>query len=354
MIVRVFTTYPIADASRRLRIEPIVRELREQGVTVRVHELFTGFVFRNKNAGLLLKAVAGIILCARLFQRLVLIVFTRADIAIVHREAMPFFTPVFERLVAERARVSVLDVDDAIYTSPTHSKDWRSFLRKPERALDYSSIFDVILCGNQQLMEVFGGGTAQVAYSPTCPPEYVWNIDGNQDLSNGVVLAWTGSQSTLGSLQEVLNETLIVCEEMGARLRVLGGDNVTELPEHPNLTATRWTAEAESDLLQSAQIGLMPLPTTEWESGKSGFKAILFLCSGMRVVASPVGINAQLISDYGAVLDGTVWSETLRVAIRETQRAEPEKVSRAKARETFDSLENARNTVALLLAGAQS
>jgi len=53
--------------------------------------------------------------------------------------------------------------------------------------------------------------------------------------------------------------------------------------------------ESEIEDLHSIDIGLMPLPDTEWTRGKCAFKAIQYMASGIPVVASPVGITPDLI-----------------------------------------------------------
>jgi glycosyltransferase involved in cell wall biosynthesis len=41
----------------------------------------------------------------------------------------------------------------------------------------------------------------------------------------------------------------------------------------------------------------MPLPDTPWERGKCGFKLVQYMAAGLPVVASPVGVNATLVTD---------------------------------------------------------
>lgn len=337
MRVQILTTYPIADASRRLRIEPLIREFESRGHSVHVHELFTDYVFRHKNGVFLKRIAAALVLLIRMVAR-VFLCFRRQQIVIVHREAMPVFTPFFERIVCRRAEYSILDVDDAIYANPTHSRDWRSIMRQPRNALKFADIFDEILCGNPQLMRAFGTGSARTRLVPTCPPEEVWSIDRAMTPSGRrPVIGWTGSQSTLASLESVLEATLLVCEETDASLIVLGGANVSELPSHPRLTAQRWSLSREQQLLATADVGIMPLIDTEWERGKSGYKAVLFLCAGMRVVASPVGVNAELIKRYEAVADGSEWQHALKETVLLAGIGPLPEATRAEARHEFSS-----------------
>ena len=44
-------------------------------------------------------------------------------------------------------------------------------------------------------------------------------------------------------------------------------------------------------------IGIMPLDNTEWEKGKCSFKMLQYMACCIPVVVSPVGMNAQILSE---------------------------------------------------------
>ena len=56
-----------------------------------------------------------------------------------------------------------------------------------------------------------------------------------------------------------------------------------------------WTAARESDALREMDAGLMPLPDTEWARGKCAFKLLLYYATGIPAVASPIGMNAEVL-----------------------------------------------------------
>jgi hypothetical protein len=39
----------------------------------------------------------------------------------------------------------------------------------------------------------------------------------------------------------------------------------------------------------------MPLPNTPWTRGKCGFKIIQYMACGLPVIASPVGVNSDIV-----------------------------------------------------------
>lgn len=345
---RVFTTYPVGDASRRLRIDPLINDLQGRNVEVKIHSLLSEKAFELKNGHIFCRIYCGFVLLYNLIIRLILIN-RKSDLLIVHREVFPFFTPAIERIAIRNALISVLDVDDAIYERPTHSKDWRRHLRNPSRAGEFALYFDLILCGNRHLMEHFSGKHAKTLLVPTCPP---LEIHRRSDVwKEEMVIAWIGSQSTLGSLKRVLPAVLSACNFHDARLVVLGGANVESLPPHPCLTVERWSQEREYSLLAMASIGLMPLPDTEWERGKSGYKAILYLVAGLHAVIAPIGVNLELIETYPAAVscEDDDWMNTLSNVIVAVRDGGLDVHSRDMARRFYDPERNSSSAVESML-----
>jgi glycosyltransferase involved in cell wall biosynthesis len=65
----------------------------------------------------------------------------------------------------------------------------------------------------------------------------------------------------------------------------------------------------------------MPLPDTEYARAKAGFKLLQYMAAGVPVVASPVGINRDLVERSGAgfLADGPEeWEEALRTLLADT------------------------------------
>jgi len=66
---------------------------------------------------------------------------------------------------------------------------------------------------------------------------------------------------------------------------------------HPNqVRYVKWSPEIEVEVLTQMDVGLMPLPSIEWSMGKCSFKMLQYMASGVPVVVSPIGMNADVLS----------------------------------------------------------
>jgi len=58
-----------------------------------------------------------------------------------------------------------------------------------------------------------------------------------------------------------------------------------------------WNLEHEYKYFQNFDIGIMPLPDNARSRGKASYKALEYMASGLPVVASPIGMNNEVILD---------------------------------------------------------
>ena len=90
-------------------------------------------------------------------------------------------------------------------------------------------------------------------------------------------------------------------------------------PAFPSLPAGRvefrkWAPQTEVDAVQQMDVGLMPLPDTEWTRAKCALKMLCYMSVGLPVVVSPVGAAAEILklAPAGfAAHDGGGWYDAL-------------------------------------------
>lgn len=112
-----------------------------------------------------------------------------------------------------------------------------------------------------------------------------------------VVLGWVGSPTTTVYL-DLIREALDRVAEMrpDVTLRLIGAlpfeSSRIRVEQHD------WALDSEVELLATCDIGLMPLPDDPWTRGKGGYKLLQYGAVGLPVVASPVGVNSEIV-DHG-------------------------------------------------------
>ena len=110
-------------------------------------------------------------------------------------------------------------------------------------------------------------------------------------------IGWIGSPHSDQWLQTIQPALARFCAEApNARLVTVGASERirAQLPGVP-LDIRPWTSATEVPEMQGFDVGIMPLTDSLWERGKCGFKLIQNLACARPVIASPVGVNAEIV-----------------------------------------------------------
>ena len=138
-------------------------------------------------------------------------------------------------------------------------------------------------------------GAGRIVQLPSVVDTDVY-VPGGRARQGPPVVGWIGSPTTAPYLRLV--------EDVLAGLVREGRVQVTLVGVEPGRTrwafacAERaWQAAREVADLQSFDIGIMPLPDEPWARGKCGFKLIQYMACGLPVVATPVGVNTDIVEN---------------------------------------------------------
>jgi glycosyltransferase involved in cell wall biosynthesis len=109
------------------------------------------------------------------------------------------------------------------------------------------------------------------------------------------VIGWIGTPNSfpfIHSLEGVFGD---LARRYDIELRVISSQPYAS----PNIRVVNhpWSLASEVDELLAFDIGIMPLPNTEWAAGKSGVKALQYMSVGVPAVCSAVGVIADVILD---------------------------------------------------------
>ncbi|MDW8344692.1 MAG: glycosyltransferase family 4 protein, partial [Verrucomicrobiae bacterium] len=104
-------------------------------------------------------------------------------------------------------------------------------------------------------------------------------------------VGWIGSRTTLPYLKPLGP----IFQELGIKpLVIAAGDPcILGFP----VEFREWRLEREQADLANISIGVAPLPDSPWERGKCGVKILQYMAMGIPVVASPVGVQSDLVQD---------------------------------------------------------
>ena len=288
------THYGQQGASSRMRFWQYLPSMHEAGVCVEVQVLIDDATLfdRYKIGSYRLVSVL-----KRYAFRVVALFFgsQKFDLLWIEKEGLPW-VPLWFELILMRRVPYVLDFDDAVY----HNYDRHRFalVRKLyglrlDRLMDKAAL---VVCGNQYLADRANNTKAQrVEVLPTVIdltryPRPVWpdSITSN-DVST---IVWIGSPSTAQYLQILHKPLHLLNQRMNFVLRIIGAE--FHMPGL-QVECVPWSEATEVESIATCQVGVMPLQDSEWELGKCGYKLIQYMACGLPVVASPVGVNTQIV-----------------------------------------------------------
>lgn len=249
--------------------------------------------------------------------RELLLPFSDFDVAVLQRTAIPQ-TALPERFVASVGHVpTIFDFDDSLHIGASGE---RSALREAAFRQAIESA-DHLVAGNEWLAE-FAGRPDKTTIIPTVidTDRYV----PAEKIEDGVVIGWMGTSGNFPFLEQVvpsLQSLLRRYPEL--RIRIVSNADFRPLAGVPRVEQIRWTPTREIELLQSFDIGLMPLEDSLVTRGKCAFKMIQYMAVGRPVVVSAVGANVEVSrgADLGAVLDDWEnWESALAELIDDEER----------------------------------
>ncbi|MDA9020137.1 glycosyltransferase family 4 protein [Flavimaricola sp.] len=215
-----------------------------------------------------------------------------ADVIWLHCELLPYLPGILERLARIPRRPIVFDFDDAIF----HNYDLhprgvvRSLLGKKLQTTIGAA--ELVLAGNAYLADYARLNCKCVEIVPTVVDTHQYMPSNAIRPSGSPRIGWIGTPSTWAEyMLPMLPMLSAISAEWGARVAAVGASG----EEQPGIDIIPWSEETEVSLIQDMDIGLMPLTDTPWARGKCGYKLIQYMACGLPVVASPVGVNRDIV-----------------------------------------------------------
>jgi glycosyltransferase involved in cell wall biosynthesis len=223
---------------------------------------------------------------------------TDADVVIVQREAIQLGTTVLESALARSPAKLIFDFDDAIWLPDASPANRRMrWLKRPGKVPRLIRLADQVWAGNEYLADYARRFSADVHLVPTTVDTDRHRPRSQRGSEGPVCLGWTGSPSTVKHFELIVPVLLRLRERFRERItfKVIGDASYRQ--QDLGINGTEWREASEIEDLSCIDIGLMPLPDDEWAKGKCGLKALQFMAMQLPVVASPVGVNTDIVDD---------------------------------------------------------
>lgn len=290
-IVALTRTSPIGP-STRYRIEQYRPALASQGIELVTLPLFgrTWFAILGCRPALLRALLKAPYSLARLIVRVAQArsaALGDADLVLVEQQLFPYLPSVLEELLWPARKPTILEFDDALWLTPGHAS---KLARLCARA-------SLVIAGNAHLADFARATARRVVVIPTTVDVERYRRE-RRPPDGTLRVGWIGLRYNLPYLLPLAEplRRLAACG-VDCELRVIssGLPGPRSAWKGVRLVHRPWSEATEVDEIAACDVGVMPLPDTPWSAGKCGLKLLQFMAAGRPVVASPVGVNPQIV-----------------------------------------------------------
>ena len=222
-----------------------------------------------------------------------------------------FIRPYLLKSLNNRSIPYIYDFDDAIYINPSRPAD-------KEKTAVMIRLSTKVIVSTSQLLEfcILNGQIPELIPSPVETDR----IKPSEKLKNRIItIGWIGSPWTSGFLELIEKPLQRLAEKYSFRFLTIGAKPEYKISGIIHISKP-WVFENENQDIGQMDIGVMPLPDTDYALMKGGYKLLQYMSGGIPVVASAIGINQSIVkpgkNGYLASSEDE-WYEALETLIKD-------------------------------------
>ena len=227
------------------------------------------------------------------------------DLVIVQKRLM---SCTWVRCIRKASKKLIFDTDDAIWEPHGRKHFWWTRFRTHRRLRAIVCAADVCTVPNEHLANALRSLAKKVELVPMALDDSQWK-PATMRKPGPIRIGWAGAPPNLTYLSwlgDVLYEVQIMRPEV--ELIVYCGvaptwNSPVKVTHHPYLAGT------EVGVVQTFDIGLLPLPNNAFAAGKSPIKALQYAACGVPCIASPVGATREIVRNGVTGLTATTHNE---------------------------------------------
>jgi glycosyltransferase involved in cell wall biosynthesis len=250
--------------------------------------------------------------------------------------------PVSRRPFLKAPNPMVLDIDDALYLGTGR-----------DRLLELCQRAQVVVCGNSTIAGELSPSSRRCVVIPTVVDTDLFRVRTDYRLNGPLRAGWLGSSMSIEqTLLPWLNALCEIRSQLSFELVVISDEPPSFLRDIGWPRFLKWSPAVERSIADHMDVGIIPLQDNPYQRAKCGAKLVQYMAAGLPVIATPIGVNRDLVVDGVTgcwAVQPDDWRQAIhRLAEQETLRAAFGRAGREQVVRNYSVARWAEQWVALL------